>query len=67
MSFDGACSKNGTRASIVFKISQYGIYPHAIRLEFPCTNDEVKYESLIQGLIFSLQMKVENLVVSGDS
>jgi ribonuclease HI len=58
-------SRNG--AGIVFKIPQSGIYPHAIRLEFPCTNNEAEYEALIQGMILSLQMKVENMVVTGDS
>jgi ribonuclease HI len=67
MSFDGACSKSGTGVGIVFKSPQSGIYPHAIRLEFPCTNNEAEYEALIQGLILSLQMQVENLVVTGDS
>jgi ribonuclease HI len=67
MSFDGACSKSGNGAGIIFKIHQYGIYPHFIRLEFPCTNNEVEYEALIQGMILSLQMKVENMVVTSDS
>jgi hypothetical protein len=40
MSFDGACSKSGNGAGIVFKSPQSGIYPHAIILEFPCTNNE---------------------------
>jgi ribonuclease HI len=67
MSFDGAYSKSGNGVGIVFKIPQSGIYPHAIRLEFPCTNNEAEYEALIQGMILALQMKVENMVVTGDS
>jgi ribonuclease HI len=67
MSFDGACSKSGNGAGIIFKIPQDVIYPHAIRLEFPCTNNEAEYEALIQGMIISIQMKVEHLVVTGDS
>jgi ribonuclease HI len=67
MSFDGTCSKSGNGVGIVFKSPQSGIYPHAIILEFPCTNNEVEYEALIQGMIISLQMKVENMVVTGDS
>jgi ribonuclease HI len=35
-------------------------------LVFSCTKDEENYEALIQGMIISLQMKVENLVVTGD-
>jgi ribonuclease HI len=67
MSFDGTCSKSGTRVGIVFKSPQYFIYPYAIILELSCTNNEVEYEALIQVLILSLQMKVENPVVTGDS
>jgi ribonuclease HI len=67
MSFDGACSKSGNVDGIIFKIPQSGIYPHAIILEFPCTNSEVEYKPLIQGMILSLQKKVENMVVTGDS
>jgi ribonuclease HI len=67
MSFDGACSKYGNGAGIIFKSPKDVIHPHAIRLEFPCTNNEAEYEALIQGMIISLQMKVENLVITGDS
>jgi hypothetical protein len=67
MSFDGACSKSRNGVGIIFKIPQSGIYPHAIKMEFPCTNNEAEYEALIQGMILALQMKVENLVVIGDS
>jgi len=67
MSFDGACSKYGNGVGIVFKISQSSIYSQPIKLEFPCTNNEVEYEALIQGMILSLQMKFENMVVTSDS
>jgi len=52
---------------IIFKIPWSGIYPHAIILELTCTNKEAEYEVLIQGIILSLQIRVENLVVTGDS
>jgi ribonuclease HI len=67
MSFDGACSKSGIGVGIVFKSPQSCIYPHAIILEFPCTNNEAEYEALIQGLTLALQMQVKYLVVTGDS
>jgi ribonuclease HI len=67
MSFDGACSKSGNIVGIIFKIPKVVIYSHAIRLEFPCTNNEVEYEALIQGMIITIQiMKVKHLVVTGD-
>jgi hypothetical protein len=64
MSLDGACSKYGIRVGIFFKISQSCIYPHEIRLEFPCTNNEAEYEALIQGLTLALQMQVKDMVVT---
>jgi len=67
MSFDGACSKSRNKARIIFKSPKAIIYPHSIRVEFPRTNNEAEYQALIQGMIISIQMKVENLVVIGDS
>jgi ribonuclease HI len=67
MSFNGACSKYGNGVGIVFKILQYGTYPHTIRLEFTFTNNKYEHEEFIQGMILSLQMRVENLVVTCDS
>jgi ribonuclease HI len=43
------------------------MHPYAIRLEFSCTNNEVEYESLIQGMILTQEMKIEHLVVTGES
>jgi ribonuclease HI len=67
MSFDGACSKSRNGVGIIFKIPQAGIYPHVIRLEFPCTNNEAEYEAIIQRMMLALQTRVENLVVTDDS
>jgi ribonuclease HI len=67
MSFDGACSKSRSGVGIIFLIPWYGIYMHSIRLEFPCTNNKVECEALIQGMMLALQMRVENIVATGDS
>ena len=37
------------------------------RIEFECTNNIAKYESLVQGLRKAIELKVENLKVYGDS
>jgi ribonuclease HI len=37
------------------------------RLEFPCTNNTVEYESLLQGLKKALDLKAEKIKVFGDS
>jgi hypothetical protein len=54
MSFDGASSSLVSDIGIVFKDPDASIHPHAIRLEFPCTHNEEKYEALIQWIILSL-------------
>jgi hypothetical protein len=56
MSFDGVCSSSGNGVGIVLKIPDKVIYPHAIILEFPYTNNETKYESLIQGMILAFEI-----------
>ena len=37
------------------------------RLEFECTNNTAEYEALVQGLKKSIELKVKNLKVYGDS
>ena len=37
------------------------------RLEFECNNNIAKYEALVQGLRKSIELKVKNLKVYGDS
>jgi len=45
MSFNGAFSSLGNGVVIVLKIPHKIIYPQAIRLEFPCTNNEVHFKA----------------------
>jgi ribonuclease HI len=67
MSFDDACSSAGSGVGIVFKSPNSVIYLHAIIIEFPCRNNEVEYEALIQGMNLELQIKIEHLIITGDS
>jgi ribonuclease HI len=67
MSFDGACSSLGSGVGIVLKIPERIVCPHAIILEFPYTTNEAECEALIQGMILALEMKIEHLIVIGDS
>ena len=53
MSFDGACSSSGSGVGIVLVNLGKIVHPHAIRLEFACTNNEAECESLIHGMILS--------------
>jgi hypothetical protein len=67
MSFDGAFLSSRSGVGILLKIPKKVIYPHAIRLEFPCTNNEVEYEAIIQGMILAMEMNIEHLIVTRDS
>jgi ribonuclease HI len=53
MSFDGACSNSGSRVGIVLISPNKVVHPHAIRLEFSCTNNEAEYEAFIQEMILA--------------
>jgi ribonuclease HI len=67
MSFDGACSNSRNGFGIVLMHPSNIMHPHGIRLEFLCTNNEAEYESFIQGMILAQEMKIEHLIVIGDS
>jgi hypothetical protein len=67
MSFDGPCSSSDSGFGIVLVSPGKIMHPHAIRLEFACTNNEEIYEALIQGMILSQEMKTENLIVTDNS
>ena len=67
MSFYGSYSSLGNEVGMIFKIPKVVIHPHAIRLEFPCTNNEDEHEELIQGITLSLQMKIKHLIIINNS
>jgi hypothetical protein len=64
ISFDGACSNCGSGVGIVLMSPSNILHPHVIRLEFSCTNNEVEYEALIQGMVLAQEMKIEHLIVT---
>jgi ribonuclease HI len=67
MSFDGACSSSMSGVVIVLVSLGNIMHPHAIRLKFLCANNEVEYEALTQGMILAQEVKIEHLIVTGDS
>jgi ribonuclease HI len=66
MSFDGTCYSFESGVRIVFKYLNKSTHFYDIKLEFPCTNNEAKYEALIQGIILDLKMEIEHLFITGD-
>jgi hypothetical protein len=67
MSFDRAFSISRGGLGIVLVNPKNIVHPHAIRLEFACTNNEEEYEALIQGMILAQEMKIKHIIVIGDS
>jgi ribonuclease HI len=47
MSIDGACSRSGSGVGIVLISPENIMHPHAIKVEFACTNNEAEYEAFI--------------------
>jgi hypothetical protein len=58
MSFDGASSSFGSGVGIVLVNPRKIVHPHAIRLEFACTNNEAEYKALIQGMVLAQEMNI---------
>ena len=66
--FDGSKTLKGSGVGCVLmdpeKNNKYFI---SYRLEFECTNNTAEYEVLVQGLKKSMELKVKNMKVYGDS
>jgi hypothetical protein len=67
MYFDGACSKEGFGAGIVFISPTKEVIPMSYKLEFDTTNNISEYESLVLGLKAARDMDIDKLSVFGDS
>jgi ribonuclease HI len=65
--FDGSKSKEGAGAGCIIIDPAGNKTLLACRLEFECTNNIAEYEALLQGLMKSLDMRIQNLMVFGDS
>jgi ribonuclease HI len=66
MYFDGAYSKDGVGAGIVFISPSKEVITLSFKLEFEVTNNIAEYEALILGLRAARDMKIEGLTVFGD-
>jgi hypothetical protein len=64
--FDGASSKEGFRASIVFISPTKEVIPMSYKLEFDTTNNINEYEALLLGLKAARDMGINELSVFGD-
>ena len=65
--FDGASSRNQGSVGIVLSNEQGEIFKKAVKLDFPCSNNQAEYEALVIGLDLAKEMEIPNLEVRGDS
>ena len=65
--FDGSKTLEGSRVGCVLIDPKKNKHFLSCRLEFECTNNTAEYEALVQGLRKSIELKVKNLKVYGDS
>jgi len=67
MYFDGACSKIGNGARVVFISPRGKTFKYSFLLTFEFTNNVAEYEALLIGLNIATKHKIKKLVVYGDS
>ncbi|XP_074337138.1 uncharacterized protein LOC141674311 [Apium graveolens] len=64
---DGVMNNNGAGAGIVLVIPEGHHLTNAIHFKFYVTNNDAKYEALINGLKIALELGVVNLIAQSDS
>lgn len=65
--FDGASSKEGSSARVLFISPNEKMFNFSSTLSFTCTNNVVEYEALLLGLRLAEKHGIKNLKVIGDS
>jgi ribonuclease HI len=67
MYFDGACSREGAGAGVVFVSPAQETTSLSYKLEFEATNNVAEYEALILGLRAAREMGIQEIAVFGDA
>jgi ribonuclease HI len=67
MFFDGACSREGAGARVVFVSPAQETISLSYKLEFEATNNVAEYEALILGLRAAREMGIQEVAVFGDA
>ena len=66
MYFDGASSKEGSGAGIVFVSPDKNTFRYSFSLNFTCNNNVVEYEALLLGLKVATHHGIKKIHVIGD-
>ena len=67
MFFDGASSREGVGAGVVFVSLAQEIISLSYKLEFEATNNVAEYEALVLGLRVAREMGIQKVAVFGDA
>jgi hypothetical protein len=67
MFFDGASSREGAGAGVVFVSPAQETISLSYKLEFEATNNVTEYEALVLGLRVAREMGIQEVVVFGDA
>jgi ribonuclease HI len=65
--FDGSVCRDGQGVGNVLISPNNMVYETSVRLEYPCTNNQTKYEALLFGLQTLVDMGVKDIDAYGDS
>jgi ribonuclease HI len=67
MFFDGACSREGVGARVVFVSPSQETVSLSYKLEFETTNNVVEYEALVLGMKAAKEMGIKDITIFGDA
>ena len=66
MKFDGSSTAHSGGIGIILYHKEDEVVVFSFKLEFPCSNNTVKYQAYLTGLAMTLEMGVKHLKVMGD-
>ena len=64
---DGASRQMGANVSLQLKAPTRERIEQAIRLDFPVSNNEAKYEAILAGIDLTISVSLENIIIQSDS
>lgn len=65
--FDGSVCKEGQGIGYVLVSPNGLVHESSVRIEYPCTNNQIEYEALLLGLTHLEQMGIKDVDIFGDS
>ena len=67
MFFDGSLTQDKSNVGLLFITPQRYSLPKVYKILFPCTNNIVEYEALINGMKIVVEWRVDELNIFGES